>query len=135
MAITFNLLIFHPNATLDEINENIVFMKRNSGYAWDFGRAEIVAGSPLEKQAISEGIRKGNWPNWDYTIKDAATEKLFNINRMTFRKEGCSYGRMVHQMIALTYHSHVVRHLYPGPAAEKLFSESNARFTPKLYVI
>jgi anaerobic magnesium-protoporphyrin IX monomethyl ester cyclase len=66
IIVTYNLLIFHPDATLDEINENILFMKKNPGYPFDFGRAEVVAGSPLERQVVREGLLQGSWPHWDY---------------------------------------------------------------------
>jgi len=49
IAVTYNLLIFHPHATMAEINTNIEFAKRHEELPFDFGRAEIVAGSPLER--------------------------------------------------------------------------------------
>ena len=125
IAVTFNLLIFHPNATLDEINENIYFIKNHSNYPLDFGRAEIVAGSPLERQVINENILRNKWPNWDYKIKDESLEKLFNINKATFRKKGSNYQKLSHSLIALAYQSYTVNRLYPGPSADKLLKESN----------
>jgi anaerobic magnesium-protoporphyrin IX monomethyl ester cyclase len=43
IIVTYNILMFHPEATLDEINENILFMKKHPGFPFDFGRAEVVA--------------------------------------------------------------------------------------------
>jgi radical SAM superfamily enzyme YgiQ (UPF0313 family) len=126
IIVTFNLLIFHPNATLDEINENIYFIKKNSGYPLDFGRAEIVAGSPLERLVINEKLRRGNWPNWDYKIKDEHVEKLFSINLATFRKKGSHYSKLVHSLIALAYRAYAVHRIYPGQASDRTVSEANA---------
>lgn len=125
MAVTFNLLIFHPNATLDEINQNIYFIKNHLEYPLDFGRAEIVAGSPLERQVISEKILRGNWPNWDYKIKDDSVERLFQINKLTFRKKGSNYSQLVHSLIALSYHVYLINKIYPGPSAQELLKEYN----------
>jgi anaerobic magnesium-protoporphyrin IX monomethyl ester cyclase len=124
IIVTYNLLIFHPDATLDEINENILFMKNHPGYPFDFGRAEVVAGSPLERIVIREGLIRGNWPNWDYRLRDPAVEQMFRINLATFRRKDSGYSQLAHTLIALAYRSYVVRRLCPGPAADQLHEET-----------
>ncbi|MCX6690501.1 MAG: hypothetical protein NTW33_00260, partial [Methanoregula sp.] len=120
MIVTYNLLMFHPDATLDEINENIRFMKDHPAYPFDFGRAELVAGSPLEGQVLKAGLLKGKWPNWDYRIRDPSVEQMFRINLATFRRKGSGYSRLAHSFIALAYGAYVVHRLYPGPAADRM---------------
>jgi anaerobic magnesium-protoporphyrin IX monomethyl ester cyclase len=129
IIVTYNLLIFHPDATLDQINENILFMKNHPGYPFDFGRAEVVAGSPLEKKVIKEGLIKGTWPNWDYRLKDPAVDQMFRINLSTFRRRDSGYSKLAHTLIALAYRANVVRRLYPGPAAKQLHDETTDLIT------
>jgi hypothetical protein len=129
IIVTYNLLIFHPDATLDQINENILFMKNHPGYPFDFGRAEVVAGSPLEKKVIQEGLIKGTWPNWDYRLKDPAVDQMFRINLATFRRRDSGYSKLAHTLIALAYRAYVVRRLYPGPAAKQLHDETTDLIT------
>jgi radical SAM superfamily enzyme YgiQ (UPF0313 family) len=124
IVVTYNLLMFHPDATLDEINENILFMKNHPGYPFDFGRAEVVAGSPLERRVIKDGLIRGSWPNWDYRIPDPAVDQMFRINLATFRRPGSGYSKLAHTLIALTYRAFVIRRLYPGPAAQKVNEET-----------
>lgn len=124
IIVTYNLLVFYPDATLDEINENILFMKNHPGYPFDFGRAEVVAGSPLERKVIKDGLLQGSWPNWDYRIKDPDVDRMFRINLATFRRPDAGYSRLAHSLIALAYGAYVVRRLYPGPAAEKIYEET-----------
>lgn len=124
IAVTFNLLIFHPKATLDEINENIRFMKENMDCAFDFGRAEIVAGSPLEKLVIRRGIIKGKWPNWDYQIEDQAVEKMFRINSLTFHRKNSPYSGLSHRIIALAYRAYIIKRLYSGQVSQRLLFET-----------
>ncbi|NMB79170.1 MAG: radical SAM protein, partial [Methanomicrobiales archaeon] len=126
IVVTYNLLIFHPHATLDEINENILFMKEHPGYPFDFGRAEIVAGSPLERQVMNEGLLMGSWPNWDYRICDPDVDRLFRISLATFRRPDSGYSGLAHTMIALAYGAHVVHRLYPGPAADSILADTHA---------
>ena len=129
IIVTYNLLIFHPDATLDQINENILFMKNHPGYPFDFGRAEVVAGSPLEKKVIKEGLIKGTWPNWDYRLRDPAVDQMFRINLATFRRRDSGYSKLAHTLIALAYRAYVVHRLYPGPAAKQLQDETTDLIT------
>jgi len=124
VALTFNLLIFHPRATLDEINENIYFMNNNLDNAFDFGRAEIVAGSPLEKLVKRKGLLRGKWPQWDYRIEDPAVEKMFRINALTFYGENSPYPELSHQLIALSYRAQLLKRFYPGKKSQKLRMET-----------
>ncbi len=124
VALTFNLLIFHPRATLNEINENIYFMNNNLDKAFDFGRAEIVAGSPLEKLVKRKGLLRGKWPQWDYCIEDPAVEKMFRINALTFYRENSSYPELSHQLIALSYRAQLLKRFYPGKKSQKLRTET-----------
>jgi radical SAM superfamily enzyme YgiQ (UPF0313 family) len=124
MGVTFNLLIFHPRATLKEINENIYFMNRNKNLAFDFGRAEIVAGSPLERLVKRKGLLNGKWPHWDYRIEDDAVEKLFRLNTLTFYRENSLYPELSHKLIALSYRSHLLQHFYPGKKSGNLKDET-----------
>lgn len=123
-SVTFNLLIFHPRATLKEINENIYFMKDHLDLAFDFGRAEIVAGSPLEKLVGRKNLLRGQWPHWDYRIEDNAVEKMFRINELTFYRRNSPYPALSHQLIALSYRSHLINRLYPGKKSQKLQNET-----------
>ena len=118
---TFNLLIFHPRATLEEIDANLMFLKNNPYFPFDFGRAEVVAGSPLEMMLIAEGKLKGSWPKWNYSIDDERVEKMFRINLASFRGKDSLYSDMMQSTIALGYDAYLLKKLHPGPITDKLF--------------
>ncbi len=124
ISLTFNLLIFHPKASLVEINDNIYFMNKNLDKAFDFGRAEIVAGSPLEKLVRRKGLLRGEWPQWDYTIEDQGVEKMFRINSLTFYHENSPYPDLSHHLIALSYRAQLLKRFYPGGMSRKLANET-----------
>jgi anaerobic magnesium-protoporphyrin IX monomethyl ester cyclase len=124
VAVTFNLLIFHPLAGLQEINENIYFMNRNLELAFDFGRAEVIAGAPLEKLVRHKGLLRGEWPQWDYRIQNDAVEKMFRINALTFYGENSKYSELSHHLIALSYRSQLIKRFYPGKTSRKLGKET-----------
>ena len=118
LAVTYNLLVFHPHATVEEVRANVDFVRAHLGVPFDFGRAEIVAGSQLERLTIHENLRCGRWPMWDYVLRDAAAQRAFEIYRATFRMPGSSYSSLMHELIALAYHAATVRRLYVGSSAE-----------------
>lgn len=120
IAVTFNLLMFHPKATLDEINENIYFMKKHTDHAFGFGRAEIVAGSPLDRLVRKKGLLRSKWPSYDYKIEDSSVEKMFRINALTFYKKGSSYPILSQEMIAIYYRAAMIKKLYPGKKSQKI---------------
>jgi len=124
ISMTFNLLIFHPKANLVEINDNIYFINKNLDKAFDFGRAEIVAGSPLEKLVRRKGLLRGEWPQWDYTIEDQGVEKMFRINSLTFYRENSPYPDLSHHLIALSYRAQLLKRFYPGGMSRKLANET-----------
>ncbi len=120
VSVTFNLLMFHPTAKLTEINDNIYFMYKNLERAFDFGRAEIVSGSPLERLVIRKGLLRGEWPQWDYTIEDQGVEKMFRISSLTFYRENSPYPDLSHRLIALSYRAQLLERFYPGDRSRKL---------------
>lgn len=126
MIPTFNLLIFHPRATMDEIDENISFLEKHHGHPFDFGRAEVVAGSPLERMLIDEGKLRGQWPKWDYVIDDERVEKMFRINHASFRGRDSLYSEMMQSTIALGYDAYTLKKLHPGPISDRLFSNAKS---------
>ena len=119
---TFNLLIFHPRATIDEIDENIRFLEKHHNHPFDFGRAEVVVGSPLERMLVNEGKLRGSWPKWDYSIDDGRVEKMFRINLASFRGKDSLYSDMMQSTIALGYDAYLLKKLHPGPISDRLFS-------------
>ena len=124
IAVTYNLLIFHPKATPDEIRENVKFMNSFKIFPFDFGRAEVCAGTPLECMLKKENRLQGEWPNFDYDIENEQVNRMCQIYKKTFRDKSTSYSHMVHLNIALGYHAKLIERLHPGPIQMKLTKEA-----------
>jgi anaerobic magnesium-protoporphyrin IX monomethyl ester cyclase len=120
IAVTYNLLVFHPKATLSEIDDNIRFPGNHLDSPFDFGRAEIVAGSPLEGLVNRTGLVRGEWPEWDYVLEDPAVDKMCDAYRLIFRAPESAYGGTAHALIALGYYAAVVQRLCPGAVSSGL---------------
>lgn len=129
IGVTYNLLIFHPHATMDEVSKNLAFVRAHIDIPFDFGRAEIVAGSPLERALVNERKLRGEWPHWDYEIEETAVQAMFELNRRTFRRVDSPYSPMMHALIALSYHAHALKRLHPGPTSDALLAEATGAIT------
>ena len=126
IAITYNLLIFHPNAKSEEYQDNVDFVSAHPEIPFDIGRAEIVAGSPLEKKVRALGLLRGSWPWWDYVLADPAMNRRCDCFRYALRQPDSSYGMATFQMIDINYHSAVLTRLCPGPAARSFAQETES---------
>jgi anaerobic magnesium-protoporphyrin IX monomethyl ester cyclase len=120
IAVNYNLLFYHPHGTVEEIRENLAFVRAHPGMVFDFARTEIVAGSPLERLVLQENRRCGSWPHWDYRLRDPVVQRAFNLDRATFHAPDTPYLPMKNDLVGLVCQSAIVRHFYPGPAAEAL---------------
>jgi anaerobic magnesium-protoporphyrin IX monomethyl ester cyclase len=123
IIVTYNLLMFHPNATTMEIEKNMDFIEEHIDLPFDFGRAEVVSGSPLEIMLLKGKKLIDMWPVHDYLIKDETVEKMFRLNAITFRKS--PYSRMIHMLIALCYRAYMLERLYPGRVTARLKGETH----------
>ena len=55
ISAQFTLMTFNPDTTLDTLRSDVAFMRRFCGNPMNFCRAEIYAGTPLEKRMIECG--------------------------------------------------------------------------------
>jgi hypothetical protein len=124
IAVSFNLLIFHPTARMEEISENIRFLKEHSNLPFDIARAEIVAGSPLEKLVIRKKTRIGTWPTWGYILDDSSVDRMFEIYLKSYRRNYSLCQTLAQDSIMLVYHAYVLKRLHHGRVASHLYHKA-----------
>jgi anaerobic magnesium-protoporphyrin IX monomethyl ester cyclase len=119
---TYNLLIFYPDATIHEIDQNIKFIEKNLDIRFDIARAEAVVGSPLEKLLINRKQLIDLWPNSSYICKDKKVEKMFDLYVKLFRSKSSLYTDLTHIGISLSYHIAILKKLHPGNISDEYFN-------------
>lgn len=72
--IAYNILMFEPDTTMDDILVNLRFMERNIENPFNFCRAEAYAGTGLERKLLAEGRLLGDYFGLDYRLKDLHCE-------------------------------------------------------------
>jgi hypothetical protein len=82
--IAFNLLMFEPETTMEDILINLRFIERHVENPFNFCRAEAYAGTGLEGKLRSEGRLLGDYFGFDYRLKNAGPEAFHQIANYAF---------------------------------------------------
>jgi len=64
--VCYNLLVFEPDTTLDDVRENVRFIRDHASHPMNFCRAEPYYGTPLHRDLVSRGTLGGSWLGYDY---------------------------------------------------------------------
>ena len=75
----FNLLIFHPESTLEDLAENLEFLSKSVDHPFDIARTELYACSALEQKMVHAGRAIGNYRGFDYRISERRAELAFQL--------------------------------------------------------
>ena len=108
----YNLLIFEPEATLDDIRENIAFMREHASHPVNFCRAEPYHGTPLHAGLVDSPNVGGSYLGWDYRIADDRTELLFRICAAAFRERNFAPRGVANRTMGLGYSVKLLEHFY-----------------------
>jgi radical SAM superfamily enzyme YgiQ (UPF0313 family) len=108
----FNLLIFNPDSALEDVAENVRFLRRHPDNPMNFCRTEIYAGTPLEKKLRHEGRLLGDYWGWDYTIADPRTEMAFELVFAAFRSRNYGDKCLHHLTMQVDYEHQILAHFF-----------------------
>jgi len=91
--VAYNLLMFEPDTTMDDILINLRFMERHIDNPFNFCRAEAYAATGLERKLRKDGILIGDYFGFDYRIKDPQVETFHKIaNHAFFNRNFNDFG-------------------------------------------
>jgi anaerobic magnesium-protoporphyrin IX monomethyl ester cyclase len=110
----YNLLLFEPDATLDDVRTNIAFMREFAENPVNFCRAEAYHGTPLFNRLHDDATLTGSYLGWDYRIRDDRTELLFRICSAAFRERNFHPRGVANRYMGLGYMAQVIDHFYGG---------------------
>jgi radical SAM superfamily enzyme YgiQ (UPF0313 family) len=82
--IAYNLLMFEPDTTMEDILINLRFIERHVDNPLNFCRAEAYACTGLEKKLREDNILEGDYFGFDYRIKDPHVETFHKIANYAF---------------------------------------------------
>jgi radical SAM superfamily enzyme YgiQ (UPF0313 family) len=119
----YNLLIFEPDAHLEDMDENLAGMRKFSSIPVNFCRAEAYNGTALHSMLAKQGRLRGNYLASDYDIADARMEMLFRIVYQAFKDRNFASDALANLNMSLGYELQLLMH-FSEPDAE--LSEAEA---------
>ncbi len=116
MRSSFNIMLFDPDCTLEEIRENIDFGEQFLDLTWNVCRTEIYPGTSLLERLRGEGRLQGDWRAYGYRMRDPRAEMMFRVLRVCFDQRAFTGESLLNRLINLSFTRHVHEALLPGPA-------------------
>jgi anaerobic magnesium-protoporphyrin IX monomethyl ester cyclase len=121
--VAYNLLMFEPDATMDDLLINLRFIERHIDNPFNFCRAEAYAGTGLEMKLRKDGIISGDYFGFDYRIKDRQVEVYHQIaNYAFFDRNFNDYGLHYFNM-EVDFSFQLLRRFHPEFLTQELRSE------------
>jgi radical SAM superfamily enzyme YgiQ (UPF0313 family) len=121
--IAYNLLMFEPDTTLDDILINLRFMERHMENPFNFCRAEAYAGTGLESKLINEGLLLGDYFGFDYRLKNPGPEAFHQIANFAFFDRNFSDSGLHYFNMQVDFYFQLLRRLYPEVLTQTIRGE------------
>jgi len=109
----FNILLFEPDTTLEDVADNVAFLNDCHDIPWNFCRAEVYPGSLLERKLQQEGRLRGGLEGMTYTIADPRAELLFRITAVAFHSRNFGTQSTANAASGAGYLAALLGHFYP----------------------
>ena len=120
LHVSFNLLMFEPDATPADLADNVAMIRRYADVPLNFGRVEVYSGTPLEARLRAQGRLLGDYFGYYYRIADERVQQAFEIYRKVFMPRNFSGGGMNLEAMRVDYYFHLLRHFHPNRAGRPL---------------
>jgi hypothetical protein len=108
----YNLLIFEPQTTLDDVAQNIAFMRAHASTPINFCRAEPYLGTPMHQRLRAAGKLRGGFLGWDYRIEDDRAELMFRMVASAFRERNFAGDGVANRYMGLGYSAKILEFFY-----------------------
>lgn len=116
LHVTFNLLIFEPECSVEDIRDNVRFMREHADVPLNFCRTEVYAGTRLESRLRAAGRLEGSYFGYGYTMTDPHSQLAYELFRQVFSPRNFDYDGTNLKAMSLDYYFHLLRRFYPWQA-------------------
>ncbi len=123
MGVSFNLMLFDPDCSLDDIAINLDFVAAHLDLPWNICRTELYSGTELVQRVAAEGRLLGDYRSYGYVMRDTRAELMFRVLRVCFRQRAFDATSLLNHVISLCFSYQLHPALFPGAESEKLARE------------
>jgi anaerobic magnesium-protoporphyrin IX monomethyl ester cyclase len=118
--VAYNLLMFEPDTSPDDILANLRFMERHIENPFNFCRAEAYPGTGLECKLLREGRLLGDAFGYDYRLKDPRSEAFHQIANYSFFDRNFSDFGLHYFNMQVDFCFQLLRRFYPEALSQSL---------------
>ena len=118
--VAYNLLMFEPDTTMDNILTNLRFIERHVENPFNFCRAEAYAGTGLEAKLKAEGRLLGDYFGFDYRLRDPKVEAFHQIANYAFFDRNFNDFGLHYFNMQVDFCFQLLRRFYPVALSQTL---------------
>jgi len=123
ISTQYTIIMFHPEATVASMREDLAFVARHAGQPLSFCRAEIYSGTPLEQRMLREGRAFGNYLAREYDYTDSLTLHAWTAARTLLAERCFAPNHLLGHIVRLDHQAAVLRHFYEGRDVDALVAD------------
>ncbi len=120
--IAYNILLFNPHTTLDDILVNLRFMERHIENPQNFCRVEPHAGTGLENLLANNRKLLGDYFGLDYRLDNPQAEAFHYISNMAFQDRNFNNSGLHYFNMQVDFYYQLLRRFYPNALNQTLRS-------------
>ena len=120
ISAQFTLMTFNPDTTLETLRADILFMRHYCGNPLNYCRAEIYAGTPLERRMVECGRARGDYRARAYRLLDPVADLACETALDLFHSRCWANGSLMLNTIGMDHAAAVAKRFHPGSRVEGL---------------
>ena len=117
---TYNIILFDPYTTLDDVATNLRFLREHPSHPFNWCKAEVYAGTELERRYGEEGRLRGDHLGRGYDIEDPRARLMYDLLLPAVYGRNYDFGGLANLNIGLGYNRHLLKHFHPGQWSPEL---------------
>ncbi len=117
---SFNLMLFDPDCSLDDIHTTLEMADQNLDLPWNVCRTEIYSGTALRTRLEQEGRLEGDWRSWGYRMRDERAELAFRILRVALHERALAIESLLNRLISLSFARQLHEAFFPGATTDSI---------------
>jgi radical SAM superfamily enzyme YgiQ (UPF0313 family) len=109
----YNLLVFDPDASIDDLLANMAFLETHGDHPANFGRVELYAGTPLLARLQNEGRAVGDYLSWDYDQGTPEMQRVFELAMDAFYERNFGGRALANRLQSTRFDAEVAGRFHP----------------------
>ena len=126
LFVCFNLLLFDPDTTLEDLDRNVSFLAEAAEFPHNFGRVELYAGTPLLARMQAEGRTRGDWLQWDYDLASPEVDRVFRMTMTAFGERNFGPESLHNHLMGTRFDLETARFFNPDSFQPEWHAEGKA---------